>query len=59
MARRPLARQLDHFAETLAQSAGTSIDGDLAAIAGALGLKPKEGRAMFRRICQEQGWVGD
>jgi hypothetical protein len=52
---RPLIRQIDIFAEHLAESAGTPHDGDVARIARKMGLKSSSGNGLLQRLRREQG----
>lgn len=48
-------RQIDRFAELLAASAGTPIDGNVAAIARRMGQDASYGNAMMQRIRRDLG----
>lgn len=53
---RPMTRQLDVFADRLAQSAGTADDGNVRHAARSIGKLPVSGNDMLQSLRRELGW---
>ncbi len=51
-----MSRQLDIFADRLAQSAGTKADGKVQIAARSIGKSPASGNAMLQALRRELGW---
>jgi hypothetical protein len=49
-------RQIDRFAEMLAESEGTRDDGNVGIIARRLGLHKASGNGMLQRLRRDLGW---
>lgn len=56
MTDRPMTRQLDVFADRLANSAGTGADGKVQIAARSLGKSPASGNSMIQALRRELGW---
>lgn len=56
MTDRPMTRQLDVFADRLAATAWTSVDGNVAIVARRLGKSPANGNGMLQSLRRELGW---
>jgi hypothetical protein len=52
---RPIRTQLDQFAALVADSAGTKIDGNVAAIARQMGLEGYRGNSLMQQLRRQIG----